>query len=748
MIEEIDEEGLFTLVVEGITSGSYAQADVSVSLMADFGTTEIFVRLIGKTYVDSEGVIWVTPEFVVSGKDQQVVDYFFWQLLALAPDDALEQCGIWREEIKIVCFRTYGNDPDPACTYMEHYSNMWQESAVYQMQKLPDLLWKFPNLRQINAQQAVLSDIPDSIGKCVNLLRLVLRHGTFRTLPVSIGELRNLRSLIITHSELQVLPESISRLSGLVHVDLSHNGFSVLPLTVSALTQLRHLDVSENRSLRELPPELCNLDLEYLNLRGCLKLEPAALRETFSRIGEVHRAKQILLEHAPQPVDDVPLLPPVPGIHIRVVPRRPPSDLPGNQAEAEIIRKLLLSDDPAHFLAGLRLLQTKNNALLTEHLLCEVDVFRMAGPLLAHNGAAATRRTGRRSASDASQWMPCYRAVLSFLTDPAASVCRDPDAWMATQHSLTLIPECSEDLSAISFFPGLRELTLCFLYEGIHVDLSGTLLPETVKVVRIAADRLSFRGADNGCRFIRFDGIIRLKKLVVAGLTRLSGITGCTKLTAESVVIRNCPGLRHINDFTMENPVDLYVTNCPVLFRADFTAAGYRRIHIVGCSAIDYLALSGVWPAENQITIDGPAVRVLKLNSCGFTQIPDVLHQLTNIELLSLSHNLLTSLPGSLAVLTRLKQIALTGNQFETVPPVLAAFSRLMKIRFGWQTHSAVGQNSLHDGFSVLSELSRLEIVELFMPDEQLRKLAWHLRKPRARFVDSMQTVNPEYFIS
>ncbi|KAM4103945.1 hypothetical protein ACJW30_06G117300 [Castanea mollissima] len=111
--------------------------------------------------------------------------------------------------------------------------------------------------------------IPSQLGNLTNLEVLYLSGcRLIGPIPDSLGRLTRLKSLELTYNNLTgSIPSSITQLKSIVQIELYFNKLSgVLPSGLSNLTTLSRFDVSMNQFTGTIPDELCELELESLNL--------------------------------------------------------------------------------------------------------------------------------------------------------------------------------------------------------------------------------------------------------------------------------------------------------------------------------------------------------------------------------------------------------------------------------------------------------------------------------------------------
>ncbi|TVU25872.1 hypothetical protein EJB05_28386 [Eragrostis curvula] len=137
------------------------------------------------------------------------------------------------------------------------------------IEKLPDCIGEFRQLRYLNAPRIQNQMIPSCITKLSKLNYLSLRGSSVTSLPEAIGEVKCLMYLDLSYCQkIYVLPYSCSELKQLVHLDLSNcPGVEIIPELIAGLKELVHLDLSECNYFQGTGKALGGLTkLQYLNL--------------------------------------------------------------------------------------------------------------------------------------------------------------------------------------------------------------------------------------------------------------------------------------------------------------------------------------------------------------------------------------------------------------------------------------------------------------------------------------------------
>ena len=120
----------------------------------------------------------------------------------------------------------------------------------------------FPQLTELRAESAGLTDIPPSVCALPRLRELHLRSNRISTLPGPVGA--DLRYLNLRDNQLTVIPEGLAGLPRLRELDLRQNHIAVLPPFLLELPALDKLDLRWNQVPEDDPT------VHVLRDRGCL----------------------------------------------------------------------------------------------------------------------------------------------------------------------------------------------------------------------------------------------------------------------------------------------------------------------------------------------------------------------------------------------------------------------------------------------------------------------------------------------
>ena len=120
-------------------------------------------------------------------------------------------------------------------------------------------IWNWADENSLSEEQ-----VPRSAEKLASLQELNTSGRRLNKLPKEIGNLTQLRSLNLEFANLKSLPAFITKLTNLESIDLSNNNLNTLPKNIDNLVNLKSLTICSNKSFKELPEGLSNINgLEY-----------------------------------------------------------------------------------------------------------------------------------------------------------------------------------------------------------------------------------------------------------------------------------------------------------------------------------------------------------------------------------------------------------------------------------------------------------------------------------------------------
>ncbi len=136
------------------------------------------------------------------------------------------------------------------------------------LDSLPEELRYIYTLTNISLIANNLTALPDWFGELPNLERIDLSRNKFNAFPNAILGLTQLKYLFIRFNRgLSELPDNIGTLSSVLELDVSGNSLGTLPIGIKDLVKARRLNFSKNL-LNSIPKEIANIGgLELLDLK-------------------------------------------------------------------------------------------------------------------------------------------------------------------------------------------------------------------------------------------------------------------------------------------------------------------------------------------------------------------------------------------------------------------------------------------------------------------------------------------------
>lgn len=136
----------------------------------------------------------------------------------------------------------------------------------YQLDVLPDSLWKLTALENLILEGYEVREIPEEIALLSNLKHLTIKFDDLIRITPKIGELAALESLILQGKRLQEVPATMAQLSNLETLHITKSALQEVPEWIVTLPRLHTLDLSKNR-IRSISEELLKIEsLGFLNL--------------------------------------------------------------------------------------------------------------------------------------------------------------------------------------------------------------------------------------------------------------------------------------------------------------------------------------------------------------------------------------------------------------------------------------------------------------------------------------------------
>jgi internalin A len=146
------------------------------------------------------------------------------------------------------------------------------------LKKLPSSIYNLDNLEALDLYSTDLNikQLPKTITNLIKLRKLTLPE-SLEILPESIGDLKSLEILELFQTEVTELPESIGSLKNLEILDLSITGVKELPETIGKLGNLKELYLNRTK-VKAIPEAIGNLkNLKILKLPEKLKKVPSSI---------------------------------------------------------------------------------------------------------------------------------------------------------------------------------------------------------------------------------------------------------------------------------------------------------------------------------------------------------------------------------------------------------------------------------------------------------------------------------------
>jgi Leucine-rich repeat (LRR) protein len=132
--------------------------------------------------------------------------------------------------------------------------------------EFPIIVTKLASLKSLIIKNDNFSNIPDDILGNNGLDTLCLINDCLSSIPNPICKLINLKSLILKDNYLTGLPARLSLIKALANLDISGNRFNSIPDVILNFKRLTSLDIHENL-IGVIPPQIQNLgSLKYLDI--------------------------------------------------------------------------------------------------------------------------------------------------------------------------------------------------------------------------------------------------------------------------------------------------------------------------------------------------------------------------------------------------------------------------------------------------------------------------------------------------
>jgi Leucine-rich repeat (LRR) protein len=738
-------------IADQFRSGDIRKMDAVLQDLMQDPDSELISGLLSGAYVDITGVLWVPPDFAVNRSKQAAVDYGFWQLLGLAPEEACMNADIDRSQINAVKFRSYSEtlrhpDDMPAC-YGEN---------ITRMEKFPDAIFNFPALEKIDARDTAFTLIPETIGNSTSLKSFSLAFFKGRSIPDSMSQIKTLEELQFIHCDIEKWPDYIARLPNLQFLKISSCKFNAMPadikLPVSAevihldninlqtfpeaifdCTGLRELSLLGN-SINEIPYRFDKLpSLERINLKenpvalSKEKTEPishlivrgtrtsylrtiageSAFRSSFSADGiaeiqDFSPDKENLFpyRHPGLPPDDI-----APAVGMISGMFSPSADL--------------VIGDFAVFAAGMRLLDSIGaDAMFTEYCLSAIPI--------DGNGILTINEINVKHLT----------LLFDFLIEnPERSLCSEGSWRYALQHAT--IPVSSGDFDKIAgIFPNLRTLKLNLNSTPdvlTNIQLSGKLRPVQLKYFRgksMEFEGPPFKAKELVIRDSTLDGCLKIKNL--KGLEKIF----IHNSALSRVEITDCPDLIYVEYNRQENHdyrvTSVRITGCPKLHEMKLRQIRLSGLELIDLPALRRIFINGRCTNTDKYVVNGcDQITEVDMNACRLHDFPAFITKMHNLELLRMRKCYLTDIGKDLVKLKNLRTLDISGNMLTVVPESVCNLSSLEILHLGYQGKNLPTKSLLQSLPIGLNKLTSLKYVAVLMPELKLRKIATQFRNIR-----------------
>ena len=738
-------------IADQFRSGDIRRIDAVLQDLVQNPDPEIISHLLSGAYVDITGVLWVPPDFAVNRLKQAAVDYGFWQLLGLAPEEACMNAGIDRSQINAVKFRSYTEilrHPDDLPFYSGEYN--------FRMGKFPEAICNFPALEKIDAFDTAFTSIPEAIGNCTSLKSFSLAFFNGPSIPDSISQIKTLKELQLIHCEIEKWPDYIAQFPNLQFLKISCCKFKAIPaeikLPVSAemihlddlnlqtfpdsifdCTGLRELSLLGN-FIRDIPYKFEKLpSLQRINLKenpvakDHAKIEP--IRHLTVRGTKTTYFRTLAGESAFRSsfsADGIAEIPDFPYFKENLFPYRHPGLPPDDIAPAvSMISGMfspssdLIIGDFAVFAAGMRLLDSIGaDAAFTEYCLSAIPI-------------------------DANGNLTIHEVNLKHLTllfdflieNPERSICSEGSWRYALQYAT--IPVNSGDFNKITrAFPNLHKLKLSLTNApDILTNIQYSGKPGTVQLENFSGKILEFEGS----AFSAKELVIR--NTTIDGCLKIKNLKGLEKIFIQNsalsqVEITDCPDLTYV-EYNREENHDYRVTSVRVNGCPNLNEIKLRQIRLSGLDLIDLPALrrmliNGRCTNIDKYVVNGcDRITELEMIACRLNDFPAFITKMPGLELLRMKKCHLSEIGKHLGNLKNLRTLDLSGNMLTAVPESVCNLSSLEILHLGYQGKNLPTKSLLQSLPSGLNNLTNLKYVAVMMPELKLRKLATQFRNIR-----------------
>ena len=754
---------LYSHISREIRSVDYERIDAAIELFRTNAGPADYFRILQKTFIDRNGELWVNPAFVVRHSNQQMVDYAFWNIIALAPVKVRRKLGITARREQHLSFRYYGRylvSPHrmtmfPAYLYLLKVKTI--DAIFTDFEQFPEAIRRITGLRVLKMSSGRLRRLPDWIGELTELEHLELRETEITALPESFRNLVKLKLLTISNSSLSSFPKPVTFLpaleeldlhgnripeipaadlncAGLVNLDLCNNELLYLPAGINRLSKLRRLYLSENRKLTTIHPDFALLhNLETVFFERCMNLAIEPHRKKLrNRENVLKYQKKIFTRHWPHPEEhpftssadseakqEVEGEKNTTGFSSRY---RIPAIKEEMAGRYQLITALLKSGEQDEVIAGMRLLTAAGDPVLAEACLSVFPIHEKGSVLIEGYDYEYTGRLTFRLTD-----------ILNELRDFPNLLSTAPHSWRRNLRELSIMLDENRSMPNPAIFPGLRKLSITCGDEGFELKPEGWDLVRDLNIGRLKCLNLLIDAEIlPNCRRIQLGNVRIGNQLLIHGLPLLEEIV-ISDYTINNIRITGCPKLKKIHIHSNSN--FLSVSDCQKLNDLTLTHAHILRIVVRNCPALNRLYMQDIWTRGVRMAGEEfPSLKDVTYKKIKTPEnimsgvIPDFINQLPALVKLDLSGNALSTLPEFRAD-SGIQHLDISDNHFNELPEAVYKLRNLQDLEIGLQAGQSGSKNSIKQLDPALNELPKLRDVSIVWPEHRMRREAWKFRR-------------------
>jgi len=754
---------LYSHISKEIRSADHERIDAAIELFRTNAGPADYLRILQKTFIDRNGELWVNPAFVVRHSNQQLVDYAFWNIIALAPVKVRRKLGITAHREQHLSFRYYGKyliSPHrmkvfPAYLYRLKVKTI--NASLTEFEEFPEAIRKITGLRVLQMRSYSISRLPDWIGELTELEHLELNGTQLKVLPESFGKLVKLKQLKITNADFSSFPKPVTLLPALEELDLQYNKISEIPVAdlnctdlinfnlsgnellylpagINRLSKLRQLDLSENRKLTTIHPDFSLLhNLNEVFFEKCMNLAIEPHRKKLrNRESVLKYQKKIFSRHWPHPEEhpftsaadsetkqEVAGGKTTTGFSSRY---RIPAIKEEMAGRYQLITALLTSGKQDEVIAGMRLLTAADDPVLTEACLSVFPINEKGSVLIeCYDNEYRHNLTFRLT------------DILNELRDFPHLLSIAPHSWCRNIRDLSIMLDDNRSMPNTAIFPGLRKLSINCGDEDFELKPEGWDQVRDLNIGYLKCPKLLLDGAILPvCRRIELKNVKIGNQLLIEGLPFLEEIE-ISNYAINNIRITGCPRLKKIYSHSNSNFVS--VSDCQSLKDLNLTNAQIFRVVVRNCPALKRFFMKDI--CTRGVRMDGDAFPALqevtykKIKTPENTAseiIPDFIAQLPALGKLDLSGNALSALPQFRAD-SVIQHLDISNNHFKELPESVYKLRNLQDLEIGLQAGYSGSENSFKRLNPALNDLPKLRDVSIVWPEKRMRREAWKFRR-------------------